>query len=626
MAGASDLGSSLVTTTKPAPRWEDFEAAYPTADRKLLANLLLEVARCVDQEVAANVPSALAADPRVEALRHILLEPEQAALARLQQRFDDPDQFAAAVGAVLPAAIARAISHDDRLGHELAPVVETATQSSIRRDPRTLINILAPLMGPAIRKSVAETLDGSLQSLNQALKYSLSWQGLKWRMEAYRTGTSFAEVVLKHTLVFRVEHVFLIHRKTGLMLEHVAADQATTKDPQLVSGMLSAIQDFVRDSFDESALGGIDTLRLGEFLLWCEEGPLAFLAAVIRGNPPESLHNVLRDALDSIHDEDRTALENFDGDVAAFANVRARLERCIAQQEKSTDKRTTPFLWLIPLSLLCGGTYWLVQRHLDGRALDDFVRRLQAEPGIAVTSFERRDGKWHLTGLRDPLAADPKDFLGALQVDPAHVVGNWEPYQALHPAIVLKRIQATLNPPSTVTLALDGDTILATGTAPRRWIEKARTVASVLPPGSAQLDLSALGDIQSGELDRLRDTIQARPVFFGYGDALPVPGQEPIIEGVAAELRELAAVSQKLGVTVRVTVIGHADSTGRDAPNLGLSLARAEAVRSLLRKQGVDPELLAVRGAGPLEPLNPGATEQERSLNRRVSFTVSILE
>jgi OOP family OmpA-OmpF porin len=615
-----------VSATRPIPRWEDVEAAIPAANRKLLANLLLEVARCVDHEVAAKVPSALDVDPRVEALRHILLSPEQEALARLQQKFDDPEQLSAAVGAVLPAAIARALLQDERLGAALAPVVETATQTSIRRDPRTLINILAPLMGPAIRKSVSETLDGSLQSLNQALKYSLSWQGLKWRMEAYRTGTSFAEVVLKHTLVFRVEHVFLIHRKTGLMLEHVAAEESSTKDPQLVSGMLSAIQDFVRDSFDESALGGIDTLRLGEFLLWCEEGPLAFLAAVIRGNPPESLHGVLREALDSIHAENRTALENFDGDGAAFVEVRACLERCLAQQEKPRDIGTTPLLWLIPLALLLGGGYWLVQRHLDGRAVEDYVRRLQAEPGIAVTSVERRDGEWHLTGMRDPLAADPKDLLITPRIDPARVVGNWQPYQALHPVITLKRIEATLKPPPSVTFALDGDTIRATGHAPRRWIDKARNLASMLPPGSAQLDLSALGDVQSGELDRLREAIQALPVFFGYGDALPVPGQEPIIAGLAADLKELAAVSQKLGVRVRVTVIGHADSTGRDAPNLGLSLARAEAVRSLLRKQGVDPELLAVRGAGPLEPLAPGATEQDRSLNRRVSFTVSILD
>lgn len=614
-----------MSTLRPVPRWKDPEGADST-NRQLLANLLVEVARCVDRDVAARVPSALDADPRVEALRHILLEPEQAALAELQQKLDDPDQFAAAVAAVLPAAIARAVTHDDRLGRELTPVVETATQSSIRRDPRTLINILAPLMGPAIRKSVAETLDSSLQSLNQSLKYSLSWQGLKWRVEALRTGTSFAEVVLKHTLVFRVEHVFLIHRKTGLMLEHVAADEASAKDPQLVSSMLSAIQDFVRDSFDEAALGGIDTLRLGEFLLWCEEGPLAFLVAVIRGNPPERLHGLLRQTLDTIHAENRSALEAFDGDVSAFVNVRSSLERCLERQEKPADIRTTPLLWLAPAALLVGVAYWMWHAHVEEQAMAQYVRRLQAEPGIAVTSIDHRDGKWQLTGLRDPLAADPADLLRASAVDPDDVVSSWEPYQALHPLIALKRIEATLKPPPTVTLALDGDTIRATGTAPRRWIERARTIASFLPPGSAQLDLAGVGDLQFVELNQLRDAIQAKPIFFGYGDALPVPGQEPIIEGLAADLKELAAVSRKLDVPVRVMLTGHADSTGRDAPNLGLSLARAEAVRSLLRKRGVDPDLLLVRGAGPLEPLAPGASEEDRSLNRRVSLTVNILD
>src|SRR6478752_8375088 len=96
-----------------------------------------------------------------------------------------------------------------------------------------------------------------------------SWRGLKWRLEAYRSGSSFADVVLKHTVVFRVEHIFLIHRKTGLLLEHVAAQNAAAQDPQMVSGMLTAIQDFVRDSFTQAKDGGgIDTLRLGDLLLW----------------------------------------------------------------------------------------------------------------------------------------------------------------------------------------------------------------------------------------------------------------------------------------------------------------------------------------------------------------------
>ena len=58
-------------------------------------------------------------------------------------------------------------------------------------------------------------------------------------------GNTFAEVVLRHTLVYQVEHAFLIHGHTGLLIAHAAAENATSQDPQLVSSMLTAIQDFI---------------------------------------------------------------------------------------------------------------------------------------------------------------------------------------------------------------------------------------------------------------------------------------------------------------------------------------------------------------------------------------------
>jgi OOP family OmpA-OmpF porin len=57
-------------------------------------------------------------------------------------------------------------------------------------------------------------------------------------------------------------------------------------------------------------------------------------------------------------------------------------------------------------------------------------------------------------------------------------------------------------------------------------------------------------------------------------------------------------------------------------------VARAEAVRALLKKRGVDPDLLQVRGAGQLEPLQDeaAADDSARSVNRRVSFSVAFEE
>ena len=53
-----------------------------------------------------------------------------------------------------------------------------------------------------------------------------------------------------HSLLYRAEQIFLIHRETGLVLSHVVGPAVATQDPAMVAGMLSAIQQFVKDSFD----------------------------------------------------------------------------------------------------------------------------------------------------------------------------------------------------------------------------------------------------------------------------------------------------------------------------------------------------------------------------------------
>ena len=582
-----------------------------------LAGLLVELARCVDPQVAATLPSRLESDPRLEAMRGVLLQPEQVALARLEKKVDDPHEFADAVSAVLPAAFARAQAQQDQLGQALAPSVERATQASIRQNPGTMVDILYPVMGPAIRKAIAETLEGTLQSLNQAIKYSLSWRGLKWRIEAWRSGSSFADVVLRHTAVFRVEHLFLVHRRTGLLLAHVARDDATTRDPQLVSAMLSAIQDFVRDSFDESGAGSaggrsIDSLRLGDLLLWCEEGPSAFLAAVIHGNPPPAVRARLGETLGAVHDRWGRALQDFEGDTAPFEEAGERLRPCLLSQEAETHRRYSPLLWLLPLALLAALGWWLAQRIVERQRVDSYVAALQEQPGIVVTGAERRDGKWLVSGLRDPLATPPDALLERVGLDPSRVTGRWEPYQALHPAIMLKRLKASLDPPPTVSLSQDAGGIRATGSASQRWLDRARAFTLNLPAGAPSVDLSALTDVQDPDFIRLRDAIQARLIHFDFSMPRPAADQEAKLDAAAADMRELVQVARSQGFPVKVTIVGHADATGKDTANLALSIGRAEVVRSMLRARGVDPGLLTVRGAGPLEPLRPGAGVDEK--------------
>jgi len=154
-------------------------------DRKALAGLLIEIAQSPKPELRAQQNGVRPGDLQLEQLRTLLVGHEIETLSRLTGVVDDPERLAAAIGRVLPTAIAQATS-DTRMGHVLAPIMEKAAESSIRSDPSTLVNILYPMIVPAIRKSIGETIDETFQRLNQTLKFSLTWRGLKWRWEAWR--------------------------------------------------------------------------------------------------------------------------------------------------------------------------------------------------------------------------------------------------------------------------------------------------------------------------------------------------------------------------------------------------------------------------------------------------------
>ncbi len=209
-------------------------------------------------------------------------------------------------------------------------------------------------------------------------------------------------------------------------------------------------------------------------------------------------------------------------------------------------------------------------REVDEREWQNYVARLRAEPGIVITRSEARDGKFLLSGLRDPLAVDPLKLLSEAGIDPARVEAHFEPYEALDPQFVLKRLQASLNPPPGVTLAVDGDRIVAQGSAPSPWISRARKVGSSLPAGAPVLDLSAMRDISEGALGKLRDAIQARSINFDSGKSLPAAGQEQVLDEIANDLNELVKLSSTLHAVTRMTLTGHADSQGQGTSNLSL--------------------------------------------------------
>ena len=542
-------------------------------------------------------------------LRSLLLAPEQTQLDRLQERLDDPVRRTHEVSRLLPGALTL-IKDDPSLTATLTPHVEQAFFTSLRRSPQAIVDAIAPIMGPAIRQAIRQALQSLTQSLNQTVEHSFSLKGLRWRIEAWTTGRPFAEVVLLHTLRYRVEQAFLIHRDTGLLLQHVATETAIVRDQEMVSGMLTAIRNFVHDSFGGQRERDLDSFQVGEFTVWIQQGTNALLAVVIRGTAPETFHDFLQDTLDRIHLTQADALVSFNGDASAFTSTQPNLEACLQSQYEAPAKKPSPVLVVIGLLLLLGLLLWGWGSYRDGQRWDSLVDRLKSEPGLVLTTAQDHGGRYELSGLRDPLATDPTSLIAVSGLQADRIRSTWSPYYAMDPQIILSRARTMLQPPDTATLALEGETLVASGTAQEDWAREARRITPFIP-GVIRYEDKTLQTVSMAQL--IKD-IEHVTILFASNSSVIDPAEAGKIPALISALQDLDGLAARSHQQITVECRGSVDAAGSELTNRILKKTRAQAVCSALSESGV----------GSATTLTTETTSIRRPENQATTRSVSL--
>jgi outer membrane protein OmpA-like peptidoglycan-associated protein len=557
-------------------------------------------------------------DHALEELRHLIVAPEQEGIAEIRERMDNRERRAEDVSSVVAEAIQmRRDQGDDRaLAEALAPTIQETLRESVRRDPHVLADALFPVMGPAIRRSITETLRSMLESFNEALEHSLSARGIQWRIESFRTGRPFAEIVLMHSLLYRAEQIFLIHRETGLVLSHVVAPAVAIQDPSMVAGMLSAIQQFVKDSFDSKRGDTLGSMDVGDLHVWIEEGPDTVIAGVIRGHAPASYRLALKEALESIQQRYASALDNFQGDSGPFRAAGEQLTHLLeAQYKEKESKRKAPRAAIAAGALVLAVVVaLLIVWGYTRSEWEKFADSLRQQPGLVVTSAAKSGGKFRVEGFRDPFAADPNELLAQAGLNARKADLEFKPFYSMDDAMVTKRAANLLVPPAGVQLSASAGTLHASGSAPLKWIAHFEDRA-LWVPGVAAIDTSKLQDADTSALESMVLT-------FPVGSAEIEPGQESSLFQAASKIRLILSQASNGNEIPGIEIVGHTDTTGAEGTNLLLSDQRADHVRGILLRAGIQPANLRPRGVGTSMPLRSEATDADRHLNRSVTFKV----
>ncbi|MCV6636741.1 OmpA family protein [Candidatus Albibeggiatoa sp. nov. NOAA] len=435
-------------------------------------------------------------------------------IARLEADLKDTEKRTLEIAKSLPDAIRRASAEDGHanemsdaeLAESLQVPVTRCIQQSISQDAKALADTLFPIMGPAIRRSINESIKEFLQSVNAAVEQSLSVKGMLWRFEAFRTGQSFADVILQKTLVYRVEQVFLVHKESGLLIQHLSQDGVEVGDSDAVSAMLTAIQDFIRDSF--TAEGDLEKVELGNYTVWLDQSPYAVLACVVRGNASYKLRSVMKQSLETIHARYGRLLEVYEGDPDPLEPCRAILQKNLQMKElkegaKKRSRFFSPPLIAVSALIAIGVAIWLFMQLQEERHLRRYIHTLRDTAGLMVIETKRDDGKLIVRGLRDPLATDPNKITAQFALQDK-VLNEWGTYQDLAPQFVLQRARQALNPPESVSVDLRDNKLYISGEADNDWIEQA-TLKQGLLGGIQQVVMDDLQNRQQYWLDTKRE-------------------------------------------------------------------------------------------------------------------------
>ncbi len=146
-----------------------------------------------------------------------------------------------------------------------------------------------------------------------------------------------------------VEEVFLIH-KGGTLINHLIARSQANVDDVIFSGMFTAVQEFIRDTFKSSDLNeasreskelALDELKLGDKKILIERGENTYLAIIYTGEGSEYLRKLVRKLLSKIESKYQNILPTWDGDIRALADVKEILKVLIKEKRNKKSKLDT---------------------------------------------------------------------------------------------------------------------------------------------------------------------------------------------------------------------------------------------------------------------------------------------
>jgi hypothetical protein len=114
-----------------------------------------------------------------------------------------------------------------------------------------------------------------------------------------------------------IEDLFLLYND-GRLIKHYTRRLKPTVDSAILSSMLAAVQDFVKESLTSGEEGNLEEIKIGKMRIFLQKGRYISIAIMIEGEDKEGIESQVKTALWKVETDHEDMLKEWDGDIAAM--------------------------------------------------------------------------------------------------------------------------------------------------------------------------------------------------------------------------------------------------------------------------------------------------------------------
>lgn len=133
-----------------------------------------------------------------------------------------------------------------------------------------------------------------------------------------------------------IDEIFLM-TPAGMLMKHYTRRLRPDQDEHIMAGMLTAVQNFIKESFDEHG-GKLKEIRFENYDVVISHSKTVVIAAIISTKKSEKMRMQLKEVTEEIEERFGDKLTKWSGDTAEIAGVDHLMKRLISGK----SRRRTP--------------------------------------------------------------------------------------------------------------------------------------------------------------------------------------------------------------------------------------------------------------------------------------------